>query len=116
MPPIRTPLTALAVLAFGLAAARGGEPSWKKHAINGKSGFEAAGAFDVDNDGKIDIVSGETWYRAPDWAPHKVRDVTRVGTYFNCFATLPIDVNGDGKTDFVTCTYFTKSVGWVENP
>ena len=32
------------------------------------------------------------------------------------FATLPIDVNGDGKTDFVTCSYFGKNVGWVENP
>ena len=27
-----------------------------------------------------------------------------------------MDVNGDGKTDFVTCSYFGKNVGWVENP
>ena len=45
-----------------------------------------------------------------------MRDVARVGTYYNDFATLPLDVNGDGHTDFVTCSYFGKSVGWVENP
>ena len=31
-------------------------------------------------------------------------------------ATLPLDVNGDGNTDFVTCSYFGQDVGWVENP
>ncbi len=72
--------------------------------------------FDVDNDGKLDIVAGDTWYQAPDWKPYHVRDVARVGTYYNDFATLPLDVNGDGHTDFVTCSYFGKNVGWVENP
>ena len=37
--------------------ARAGEPKWKQHTINGQSEFEAAGVFDVDNDGKLDIVS-----------------------------------------------------------
>ena len=27
-----------------------------------------------------------------------------------------MDVNGDGKMDFVTCSYFGQNVGWVENP
>ena len=95
---------------------RADEPKWKQHTINGQSEFEAAGVFDVDNDGKLDIVAGDTWYQAPDWKPYHVRDVKRVGTYYNDFATLPLDVNGDGHTDFVTCSYFGKSVGWVENP
>ena len=63
---------------------------------------------DVDNDGKLDIVCGDTWYQAPDWKPHHVRDVQRVGTYYNDFATLPVDVNGDGHTDYVTVSYFGK--------
>jgi hypothetical protein len=42
--------------------------------------------------------------------------VERVGTYYNCFSTLPLDVNGDGHTDFLSCSYFGKNVGWVENP
>jgi hypothetical protein len=111
-------LSALAALAlaFGPAGARGDEPRWKQHTINGKSAFEAAGALDVNNDGKLDVVSGDTWYEAPDWTPHHVRDVSRQGTYLNCFASLPVDVNADGHVDFVTCAYFTKNVGWVENP
>ena len=110
----------LAVWAFldllVVTAIRAEETKWKQHTINGKSEFEAAGVFDVDNDGKLDIVAGDTWYQAPDWKPYHIRDVTRVGTYYNDFSTLPLDVNGDGHTDFVTCSYFGKNVGWVENP
>ena len=113
----RAILVVCAILGLGGAATiMADEPKWKQHTINGRSEFEAAGVFDVDNDGKLDIVSGDTWYQAPDWKPYHVRDVTRVGTYYNDFSTLPLDVNGDGHTDFVTCSYFGKSVGWVENP
>jgi len=104
------------VLSLLAASVRGDEPRWKQHTINGKSEFEAAGVFDVDNDGKLDIVSGSTWYRAPDWQQYPVREVARVGTYFNDFATHPLDVNGDGNVDFITCSYFERNVGWVENP
>lgn len=105
-----------AVVLFLLPAARAGEPKWRQHAINGRSEFEAAGVFDVDNDGKLDIISGDTWYQAPDWKPHHIREVQRMGTYYNDFATYPLDVNGDGHTDFLTVSYFGKNVGWVENP
>ena len=110
------PLAALAALLLLSAAATAAEPSWKKHDINDRSPFEAAGVFDVDKDGKLDIVAGGTWYHAPKWTPHPVRDVQKVGTYYNDFATLPMDVNGDGRTDFVTVSYFGADVGWVENP
>lgn len=93
-----------------------GEPSWKKHEINAKSIFEAAAALDVDGDGDLDIASGDTWYEAPGWNPHHIRDVERVGTYTNDFATLPMDVDADGDMDFATVSYFGKNVGWVENP
>jgi FG-GAP-like repeat len=108
----------LAVWSLALIAglAQADEPTWRKHTINGRSEYEAAGVLDVDNDGRLDVVSGGSWYQAPDWKPHSVRDVARVGTYYNCFATLPLDVNGDGFTDFITCSYFGKNVGWVENP
>lgn len=95
---------------------RAGEPEFKKVEINAKSSYEAAGVLDVDGDGNLDIVSGGAWYEAPSWKPHKVRDVARIGTYYNCFSTVPMDINGDGKPDFITCSYFGKNVGWVENP
>jgi hypothetical protein len=116
MIPTRLTLTALALSVIAPTAAQADEPKWKQHTINGKSEFEAAGVLDVDGDGTLDIVSGDTWYRGPAWTPSHVRDVTRQGTYYNCFATLPMDVNGDGKTDYVTCGYFSQNVGWVENP
>ena len=100
----------------GAAAALADEPKWKMHTINGRSEFEAASVFDVDNDGKLDIVSGANWYQAPGWKAFPVREVQRQGTYYNDFATLPLDVNGDGNTDFITCSYFGRNVGWVENP
>src|SRR5579883_2757236 len=116
MARFRSLLAAWSIVAVAAGTIRADEPKWKQHTINGRSEFEAAGVFDVDNDGKLDIVSGDTWYQAPSWTPYKVRDVSRTGTYLNCFATLPVDANGDGNTDFVTCAYFTKNVGWVENP
>jgi hypothetical protein len=113
------PLTALLmVLSFasGIAVADTVEPTWRKHDINAKSVFEAAGVFDIDGDGKLDILSGESWYQAPDWTPHPVRPVPQVGTYRNDFADMPMDVDADGDIDFVTVSYFGKNVGWVENP
>jgi hypothetical protein len=105
-----------AALALVAAQAGAGEPRWKQHTINPTSEFEAAGVFDVNKDGKPDVVSGDSWYEAPGWTRHHVREVARAGTYFNDFATLPVDVNGDGFIDFVTCSYFSRDVAWVENP
>ena len=98
------------------SAASAGELAWKKHTVNDQSEFEAAGALDVDNDGDLDIVSGSFWYEAPSWKKHNVRDVIRQGTYYNCFSTLPVDANADGFMDFITVSYFGRSIGWVENP
>lgn len=113
---------ALATISFSismtlpLSAARADGPKFKQHAVNAQSQFEAAGALDVDNDGKLDIVCGDSWYQAPHWTKRKIRDVEKKGTYYNCFATLPMDVNADGKMDYITVSYFGKNVGWVENP
>ncbi len=43
---------------------------------------------------------------------HKVRDVplTKNPHYHEDFANLPLDVNGDGRTDFVSCAYGARFV------
>ncbi|MGP0070269.1 MAG: FG-GAP repeat domain-containing protein [Isosphaeraceae bacterium] len=112
----RSIIAVCSIIVFVSGTVRADEPKWKKHTINGRSEFEAAGVFDVDNDGQLDIFSGDTWYQGPAWKPSHVREVARVGTYYHDFATLPLDVNGDGHIDSVTCSYFGRSVGWVENP
>ncbi len=92
--------------------------SWRKHVVNDQSPYEAAGVADFNGDGQVDIFCGDSWYAAPDWKRHKVREVLP-GTnphYHEDFADLPMDVNGDGKIDIVTCAYFSKRVGWVEQP
>lgn len=92
-------------------------PGWRKHTINDQSPFEAAGAADLNGDGKLDVFSGDTWYEAPDWKPHKVRNLPKPNPHYELdFADSPLDVNGDGKPDIVTCTYFSGEVGWVEHP
>ncbi len=116
MTRIRAVVAGLAGLTFLAATAQAGDPKWKQITLGAQSEYEAAGVFDVDNDGKLDVVAGGFWYQAPDWKRYPVREVARVGTYYNDFSTLPLDVNGDGHTDFISCSYFGRNVGWVENP
>jgi len=92
---------------------------WHKIVINDQSPYEAAGAADFNGDGKLDIFSGNTLYLGPSWKPFRVREAPPSDPsahYHEDFNDLPLDVNGDNRVDVVTCTYFTRRVGWVENP
>jgi len=89
---------------------------FKLHIINGQSRFEAAGIADINCDGKLDIFSGGSWYEAPSWKKHFVREVKFEGDYYYDFANIPIDVDGDGWVDIVSAAWHNKMVFWVRNP
>jgi FG-GAP-like repeat len=89
---------------------------WKKKLISHER-FESAGVFDVNGDGKLEIVSGAYWYDKPDVATqHPVGQVAAFGEYYDDFSTIPMDVNGDGRLDFITGGWWGNSLRWRENP
>jgi len=88
---------------------------FKKQLID-KVSYEAASAFDVNRDGKLDIISGEYWYEAPDWKKHKICTVQREGEYYDDFSDIPLDVNGNGYMDIITGGWWGRTLRWRENP
>jgi len=79
--------------------------------------YEAASAFDVSNDGALDIVSGGVWFEGPEFlVEHKIVDPMPVGDYFDDFSDFPMDVNGDGYPDIVTGGFWGNTLRWEENP
>ncbi len=77
---------------------------------------ETAAVADINGDGKLDIVSGENWYEAPNWVRHRFRQIQFTNNYLDDFSDLPLDVNGDGAIDIVSCSWFSKRLFWSENP
>ena len=92
---------------------------FRKQLIAAES-FESVNVFDVNNDGKLDIVSGAFWYEGPQFITrHFIGNVKRTGPtgeYWDDFATIPMDVNGDGRMDVISGDWFSKSMWWLENP
>src|SRR6266849_9162832 len=62
---------------------------------------ETAAVADLNNDGRLDIISAENWYEAPNWTKHPLRAINRASGYVDDFSDLPIDVDGDGYIDIV---------------
>jgi len=98
------------------AAPQGRVLAFEKVKISDET-YESAAAFDVNNDGTLDIVCGAWWYPGPKFDKKcPVAQLKPAGDYYNDFATIPIDANGDGYTDFVTGGWFDKTLRWRENP
>ncbi len=71
---------------------------------------------DINRDGKLDIVSGEYWYEGPMWLQRRFRDIPFTNNYVDNFSDLPIDVDGDGQIDIVSCSFFSRNLAWWKNP
>jgi hypothetical protein len=108
---------ALALLVAGLVglSARSPELMFERKMLDpGIS--ETCAIADFNNDGKLDIFSGEAWYENPTWQRHEVRHLKEYGTYLASLSDLPLDVDGDGFTDIVSSGWHSGKIWWSRNP
>lgn len=119
MRKFQTALFFALVYSFALAAPADEQaprwPMFKKHLLD-PGANEAAAVVDVNRDGRLDIVSGESWYEAPDWRKHRMREIPFFNGYVDDFSNFALDVNADGYPDIVACSWFSKKLSWFENP
>ncbi|MGE3779238.1 MAG: FG-GAP-like repeat-containing protein, partial [Pirellulaceae bacterium] len=121
---LRTRIVCLSCCVAGLALAhavvtaddRIPMPSFRQHAIDPQATYSAGAAIDVNRDGQVDVVVGGAWYEAPQWTKHVMREVEFIRGRFDDYACLPLDVNADGRMDFLISNYRSEKVAWVENP
>ncbi len=117
---------ALSVSAVILMAGfvRGGDEgspiSWKKTVIEGKFRSEGVAVADVNKDGKLDILIGDSWYEAPGWEKHDIRKPGDFGdglhSYSDCMTCWADDINGDGWPDQIVIGFPGSAALWYENP
>ena len=55
---------------------------------------ETVAVADLNNDGRPDIVSGESWYEAPAWTKHPLRQIDFNANYVDNFTDIAIDEIG----------------------
>ena len=113
MPRLLTILGAALLIA---PVARADDLRFRRHDVNLDSTFPAAAAIDVNEDGRLDIVSGGWWYEAPSWEKHFLRNVQEIRGRYDDYSNLPLDVNGDGRLDLISANYRSESIFWIENP
>lgn len=80
---------------------------------------EGVAIADVDRDGKLDIMAGNAWYRAPAWKRHEIAPIKMIDPktgYSNCFNSWAEDVNRDGWPDQILIGIPGEKAIWRENP
>jgi len=104
-----------AICSASLWAQKTSPLKFRKQMIASES-FESVGVADINGDNVPDIMSGSFWYEGPDFlVSHYIGPVTRFNEFYNDFSTIPMEVNGDGRIDFITGG-LNKPICWIENP
>jgi VCBS repeat protein len=98
---------------------------FRKHAIDLGSLSESCAVVDVNRDGRLDIVSSENWYeqgaavkgkKGISWTKHRFRKVGYNSFYVENLIDIGMDVDGDGLTDIVSSSYWSKFFTWWRHP
>jgi hypothetical protein len=119
-----TAVACVFALSFAATFARAGDNdtpiTWKKTVIEGKFRSEGVAVADVNKDGKIDIMIGDSWYEAPSWTKHDIRKPGDYGDglkgYSRCMTCWTDDINGDGWADQIVIGFPGVPTLWYENP
>lgn len=114
------------ILLFALAASsacakRSGQRPLAFQKIQLDTAYRAEGVavFDVDHDGRVDLVTDQYWYQGPRFTPHEVRapQLYDPATGYSLSRALyGMDVNHDGFTDLIVIEGPGEKVEWFENP
>jgi hypothetical protein len=106
---------ALVFTLLSVPPARSPDIPFRMHSVD-PGASETAAVADINRDGRLDIVSGESWYEAPRWTKHTFRELGFSNNYIDAFSDLAVDVDGDAFPDIVTVTWFARKISWYRNP